>query len=396
MPGDDRPLRIVHVIGGLELGGAETLLYRLATHRIPGIEQEVICLGKPAWYSCRLEEHGITVRHLGMSSPLTGLRGVRQLGALLSSSGADIIQSWMYFANVLSALARRNGTPVVWGIHNSSFERVGLPSRLCAYAGGANARRLTNFVVNCSQHSAEMHAKLGYSAVPGTVIPNGYDPSTFRPDAKARAWTRRRLGVGDDRFVIGSIARWHTHKDIPNLLKAVRVAAEKGVPLSCFLIGRGLDPSNQELAAAIRKTGSDELVTLLGARGNVPDLARALDLHVLSSSSEAFPNVVAETMLSGTPNAVTDVGDSALMVGDTGWVVPPGDPAALAQAIAEAWEERSVAAGDWQKRQRSARERIVQNFTFEKMAESYVRVWRDLATQSLQQKQRRGHAENRA
>ena len=393
-PRDERPLRIVHVIGGLELGGAETLLYRLATHRMPGIEQEVICLGKRDWYSSRLEEQGIRVRHLGMSSPLTALTGIRRLGALLSNGEADIIQSWMYFANVLSALVRRNGTPVVWGIHNSSFERVGLPSRLCAYAGGANARRLTNFVVNCSQHSAEMHAKLGYSAVPRTVIPNGYDASAFRPDAKARASTRRALGISDDTFVVGSIARWHSQKDLPNLLNAVKLAAEKSAPLRCLLVGRGLDESNQELAAAISEARCGELVTLLGARADVPDLARAFDLHVLSSCSEAFPNVVAETMLSGTPNAVTDVGDSALMLGDTGWVVPPGDPAALAKAIGEAWEERAAEPRKWRRRQQRARERIVENFTFEKMAAAYVRVWRDLAGRSPQQ--RRGHAENRA
>jgi len=388
------PLRIVHVIGGLELGGAETLLYRLATHRIPGIEQQVICLGKRDWYSSRLEEQGIRVRHLGMSSPLTALTGIRQLGALLSSGEADIIQSWMYFANMLSALARRNGTPVVWGIHNSSFERVGLPSRLCAYAGGANARRLTNFVVNCSRHSAEMHAKLGYSAVPGTVIPNGYDASAFRPDAKARASTRRTLGIDDDTFVVGSIARWHSHKDIPNLLSAIGIAADTGVPLRCLLIGRGLDASNRELSAAINQARCGDLVALLGTRADVPDLARAFDLHVLSSSSEAFPNVVAETMLSGTPNAVTDVGDSAFMVGDTGWAVPPGDAGALAKAIAEAWGERIGEPRKWRRRQQQARERIAENFTFEKMAEAYARVWRDLAGRSLQQ--RRGHAENRA
>ena len=378
-----RPLRVVHVIGGLELGGAETLLYRLATHSIPGIEQHVICLGEPDWYSSRLDEQGIAVHHLGMNSPLTVLARLRDLRVVLRKIDPDVIQSWMYFANMLSALvARRSGTPVVWGIHNSSFERVGLPSRLCAYSSGAAAGRLASFVVNCSQHSSELHARLGYSAVSNTVIANGYDASAFWPDPDARASTRRALGIDDDAFIIGSIARWHAHKDIPNLLRAVRLAADGGVPLRCLLIGRGLGPDNRELAAEIRNAGCQDLVLPLGTRSDIQDLARALDVHVLSSRSEAFPNVVAETMLSGTPNVVTDVGDSAAIVGDQGWVVPAARPERLAEAITEAWRESSQDPTRWKSRRDSARRRIAEKFTFEKMAEAYAGIWRELARAS--------------
>jgi glycosyltransferase involved in cell wall biosynthesis len=382
-PGAAQPLRVVHVIGGLEVGGAETLLYRLATHPIPGVEQEVICLGNPDWYSSRLEEQGVIVHHLGMNSPLTAFAGIRDLRQLLRARRPDVVQSWMYFANMLSALvARRNRTPVVWGIHNSSFERVGIPSRLCAYAGGATARRLTSFVINCSRHSSDLHAKLGYSAAPNAVIANGYDPSVFRPDARARASTRHALALDENTFAIGSIARWHSHKDIPTLLRALRVASDRSVQLHCFLIGRGLNATNAQLAAEIRKTGCENLVTALGTRSDVQDLARALDLHVLSSRSEAFPNVVAETMLSGTPNLVTDVGDSAMMVADTGWVVRPGDAEALAEAIVDAWTEWSGQPKRWHSRRRRARQRIARDFTFDKMAEAYAQVWREVACAS--------------
>jgi glycosyltransferase involved in cell wall biosynthesis len=375
-----RPLRVVHVIGGLELGGAETLLYRLAIHPIRGIEQQVICLGESDWYSSRLQERGIEVHHLGMRSPLTGLARVGDLGTLLAKLDPDVVQSWMYLANMISsAVARRRRIPVVWGIHNSSFERVGLPSRLSAYAGGAAARQLASFVVNCSQHSSELHANLGYSAVANKVIANGYDPLEFRPDVESRASTRRALGLDHRTFAVGSISRWHPHKDIPNLLDAVRIAADADVPLRCLLIGRGLGPDNDELAAAIKKAGCQDLVMPLGTRSDVPDLARALDLHVLSSRSEAFPNVVAETMLSGTPNVVTDAGDSGAIVGEQGWVVPPRDPQGLAAAIIDAWREWSKEPSRWKGRQEGSRRRIAENFTFEKMARAYADVWREVA-----------------
>jgi len=376
----ERPLRVVHVIGGLALGGAETLLYRLATQQLPGVEQEVICLGPPDWYSAQLQERGIPVHHLDMNSPLETWSGGRRLRKLLRERRPDAVQSWLYFANMLSSIsAGSGGPPVVWSNHSSHFEGIGLASRLSAYAGGAGARRLAKFVINCSQTAADWHARIGYSNVPNAVVHNGYDPAVFRPDEQARTESRKGLGVGGDLFLISSIARWHVHKDIPTLLKAVRLAADQGVPLRCLLIGRDLDAGNRELLSEIRRTGCEDLVEPLGPRSDVPELARALDLHVLASRNEAFPNVVAETMLSGTPNVVTDVGDSSLMVGNTGWVVPRAEPAKLAAAIAEAWKESTGAKPEWQARRERARARIANNFTFEKMAEAYARIWRQVA-----------------
>ena len=376
----ERPLKVVHVIGGLALGGAETLLFRLATQDLPGVEQEVICLGPPDWYSAQLEERGIRVHHLDMNSPLETWSSGRRLRKLLRERRPDAVQSWLYFANMLSSVsAGSDGPPVVWSNHTSHFEGVGLASRLSAYAGGAGVRRLARFVINCSQTAADWHARIGYSNVPNAVIHNGYDPTVFTPDETARRETRRALGIGDDLFLIGSVARWHVHKDIPTLLKAVRLAADEGVPLRCLLIGRGLDAGSGELLSEIRRTGCKEVVYPLGPRSDVPDLARALDLHVLASRNEAFPNVVAETMLSGTPNVVTDVGDSALMVGDTGWVVPRAEPVKLAAAIVGAWKERTGCEPEWEARRNRARARIADNFTFEKMAEAYANIWRQVA-----------------
>lgn len=371
-----RPLRVLHVIGGLQLGGAETVLYRLATAPSGGIEHEVICLGERDWYSTPLEERGITVHHLGMKSMASALGQLKALRRLIRRSNADVIQCWMYFANVLAGVMAPRGTPVVWGIHNSTFDHVRPASRFTAYVGGVGCRWLADFVVNCSQRSAEAHAKLGYSAVPHAVIPNGYDTSIFHPNDAARLATRASLGIGPDEFLAGSITRWHPEKDVPTLLGAMKILRDRGVPLRCLLIGPGLDASNPDVTRAL--AGLEETVIPLGRRADVPDLARALDLHILPSRSEAFPNVVAETMLSATPNAVTDVGDSAMIVGENGWIVPPGDQEALAGAIVQAYQEWRVRPADWARRRDAARESIAARFTFERMVEAYAAVWRQV------------------
>jgi glycosyltransferase involved in cell wall biosynthesis len=378
-----KPLRVLHVINGLHLGGAETLLYRLVTASAPGFEHQVVCLGDRQWYSSRLEDRGIHVHHLGITSA-NFVPGLLRLRKLVRASGADVLQSWLYVSNVLSGIvARPARIPVVWGIHASTLEHVGGLSRACARVGGRAASRLADFVINCSSRSAELHARLGYDAVPSAIIHNGYDPETFYPDEAARSALRRELGIDDGTFLIGSVARWHAQKDIPNLLRATRLLREQGLPMRCLLVGGGLDPANPELAAEIGAANCDDAVILAGAQSNVADHYRAMDLHVLASSgSEAFPNVVAESMLSGTPNVVTDVGDSSLMVDETGWVVPPRKSDVLAQAIGAALSEWSCDRSEWEQRRVDARRRIAERFTFERMANAYQDVWRRLASHS--------------
>jgi glycosyltransferase involved in cell wall biosynthesis len=374
------PLRILHVINSLTLGGAEALLYRIVSRDTTN-EHIVISLAGPAWYSARLEDKKIQVHHLGIDTVGDSPQGFLRLAKLVRESGADVVQCWLYRSNLLGGLAaKRAGTPVVWGIHCSSLDPLRPISRAVARLGGVVARWVPDFVINCSTRSAEIHRHLGYSAAEGAVVHNGYDSSIWFPDEPTRRKARDALGVDPDDFVIGSIARWDPQKDIPNLLAALRLVRERSIPFRCLLIGAGLGPDNAAAMELIDQTGCRDIIVPLGPRSDVQDLARALDLHVLAScGAEAFPNVVAESMLSGTPNVVTDVGDAAYMVGESGWVAPPRDPERLADAIAEAFHEWKDAPARWSQRRQDARERIAGNFSFESMVEAYRTVWRNVA-----------------
>lgn len=378
-PATKQPLRVLHVINSLTRGGAETVLFRLATYP-SDVDHEVVSLGAPEWYSSKLAAAGIPVHHLDCRSGTIGARDLLKLRRLIRASRADVVQTWMYRSNVVAGVAAKLAhKPVVWNIRTASFDRLPRASRWIAYLGGRLARWVPDVVVNCSAHSEELHKSLGYGSAKGAVIPNGYDAAQFSPDEAKRAESRGGLGVDANAFLIGKIARWHPYKGFPILLKALGLARKRGVPFRAVLAGIGLSLENAELIRMIDANGLKGCVDLIGPRSDVPDIARALDLHIMASVTEGFPNVVAETMLCATPNVATDVGDAALIVGDTGWIVPPGDAEAMADAIAAAYREWKTSPGAWQERRRASRDRVHAEFQLERMVRRYEKVWSEVA-----------------
>jgi glycosyltransferase involved in cell wall biosynthesis len=183
---------------------------------------------------------------------------------------------------------------------------------------------------------------------------------------------RRELALPADALLIGLIARYHPVKDHENFLRAAALVSAKHPQARYLLVGENIDAANVELRALIAKHGVTDRVYLLGMRGDMPPVTAALDICVSSSTVEGFPNVIGEAMSCGVPCVVTDVGDSAWVVGDTGKNVPPRDSAALASAI-----DSLVTTGgpDRAALGRRARERIVRNFSLDHIVAQYQSLY---------------------
>lgn len=369
------PKKVLHIITGLQDGGAEAILYRLCRRDADDIHH-VVSLTGPGKYGPLLEAADVQVTCLDMPRGRVKLKAIIKLWRVIRRVRPDAIQTFMYHADLVGGVVGRlSGVRnISWGIHHSTLSPAEnarstiAVARICAKLSRLVPRR----IICCADKAAEVHAELGYDVERLRVIKNGYDLSIYRPDPDAGDRFRATLGIGSGP-TIGFVARFVPEKDHDNLFRALAILKQHGLPPTCLLAGAGMDRQNAELVAMLEARDLTGNIVLLGPQDDIPALMNGLDLHVMSSISEGFPNVLAEAMACGTPCVSTDVGDAADIVGGTGWIVPPGDPAALAAAIEAAFRERSTP--DWVKRKKAARHRVETQFSIEAMVRKYRGVW---------------------
>jgi glycosyltransferase involved in cell wall biosynthesis len=380
-PENRAPLQVVHVISGLLHGGAETVLYRLVTAPGGTVRHTVVSMRGEGVMGARLREAGIEVICLDMQGWTGNVRGLWRLYRLLRARRPDVVQTWMYHADLIAGLVARLAgiRAVAWGIRNSgvSLGESSRSSRIAAWACARVSAWVPGVIVACARKAAEVHRAWGYRADRVLVVPNGYDLDVWHPDASGAAELRARWGVPQGAPLLGSVARWNPLKDHGNLMAALALSVRTHPDLRCVLIGLGMSRDNAELIAMARHYGLLDHLIFLGRRDDVPELMRALDIHVLSSKAEGFPNVVSEAMASGVACVVTDVGDAADIVGEHGWVVPPGDAVALAGAIGDA--VTAVRDAGWPARRDEARASVERRYSLGAMVARYETVWRRLS-----------------
>lgn len=291
-----------------------------------------------------------------------------------------MVQTWMYHSDLFGGLAALLAgiRCVVWGIRHTTLE-PGKSKKTTIFIAKILARLswwLPTTIVVCARRAIDVHEALGYDRSKMRFIPNGYDLTDFHPGLDPQGEIKASIIPDQSIPLLGTVGRFDPQKDHTNLLVALAILRDRGVSFRCVLIGTGMDPSNTQIVEWIAQHKLTDHVQLLGRRNDVPSIMNALDLHVLPSAyGEAFPNVVAEAMACGTPCVVTNVGDAAYIVGDTGWVVPPRDAGALAEAIAAALQD--IYSQQRSDRKSRARSRIEKHFSIERMVQSYSDVWHE-------------------
>jgi glycosyltransferase involved in cell wall biosynthesis len=359
--------RIVFVTTDLRVGGAEAMLTRLASAQ-PRLADDitVISLLPAEAYLDELRRAGVTVVEFDFSSAKGIASGLVKLAKLLSSLQPEIVQGWMYHGDLAALMAlllsgRRRATRLIWSIRCSDVDLslygtglrvvVGLCKRLSSWPDMVTAN---------STAGLKSHLALGYRPRRTAVMVNGIEVDRFGPDAAARVAVRNELGIPAGAFVLAHVARVDPLKDHDTFLAAMAELPD----MVALLIGAGTE--NLPVAPNLVR---------LGQRNDVPRLFAAADAVVSSSSSEGFANVLAEGMACGLPAVATDVGDSALIVGDSGLIVPPKNAGAFAAAIRALSGESAAARAA---RGIRARAHIVENFAMPQVARSYAELYASL------------------
>jgi glycosyltransferase involved in cell wall biosynthesis len=330
-------MRLLHVITDLGAGGAEIMLLRtIDAQQRQGMQCCVAALRGEGPVQEELLALGVPVINLGANSLAAGWRAVVRLKRALREFAPDLIHSWMYHANVvtqLATLAAASHVPIVSAVHHSCDDETAAPvmRRLVRRLDALLSRRCST-VIYVSARALEQHRQLGYSSGNTEFLPNGFDVQLFAPSAGLRRQQRSSLGLQDDEFTIGCVARFAPPKDHDTLLHAAAEFISVSPNVRFVLAGRGVTHDNPEFAALMSRYQLRDRCLLLGERRDLPALFTAMDVACLSSKTEGLPLSLGEAMASGLSCVATDVGDCGWLLGDTGIIVPPKDHRALASA----------------------------------------------------------------
>lgn len=373
-------MNILHVIIGLEAGGAEHVLRRLVeSHRDHrDIRHSIVSLTEYGELGEQLRADGLEVRALGMRSLIGAPWAALRLSRIMRERRPDIVQTWMYHADLMGGLAARavGIKNIIWGIRSADMIKgtaysTFLIRRICALLSPWLPAR----IICAAEAARAAHQAIGYDASKMTVIPNGFDVPAVEISTQPSQILRSQWGWNNDEFVIGCVGRFNYYKDHANFVEAAGNLAASHPTARFLMIGKGLDSANDELLAMISRTGFADRFRLLGLRTDISDCLAAMDAFCLSSRSEGFPNVVGEAMSIGIPVVSTDVGDVRILMADTGIIVPKENAAALSAALSKVMamspDARRVSG-------LAGRQRIVLEFSMTRTRERFESVYASL------------------
>jgi glycosyltransferase involved in cell wall biosynthesis len=364
-------IRVLHLITTLDTGGAQTMLYNIVSGARDGFAHHVVSLLDGGAQIEPLGALGVAVETLGATRGEMGIAPVARFARVVRRVKPDIVQTWLYHADLLGLMARPLcGARVVWNVRSSTHN--GLHSRLTRLC--ARLSSWPDAVVVNSEAGRRVHREIGYRPRQWRLIPNGFDLEAFRPDPHARDEVRREIGVPAGALLVGLIGRFDPHKDHATFFAAAAEFAGRDPSVHFLLAGEDVVPGNTLLTGAMTPLVK-ERVHLLGERRDIARLTAALDLATCTSISEGFPNVVGEAMACGVPCVGTDVGDMRAIIGDPALVVPPRD----ARAIAAAWARLIDLGADERARMgRALRERIAAHYSREAVVHEYTNLYSSL------------------
>lgn len=328
-------IKVTHIITCLDTGGAEMMLYKLLSlYDRNKFVMSVISLSDIGEIGKKIQAIGVPIESLNLRKNFFNFF---KLIKILRKNKPNIIQTWMYHADLFGAVASLfvKKVKLVWGIRNGSIDknrmkcRTIFTAKICAWL----SKFIPKKIICCAHAAADIHVKFGYAKSKMIVIPNGFDLKSFKFNSEFYQDVRKELQLSGDSLLVGMLARFDPDKDYSTFIKASHQVALQNPKTYFVCCGKNIDQENLKLFQQIKNFSLQDRFYLLGERYDIPRLLSAFDVLASSSVSEGFSNVIGEAMACETPCVVTDVGDSAAIVGNNDFVVPPQEVQKLSEAI---------------------------------------------------------------
>ena len=360
-------MKVLFVITGLGVGGAERQVVDLATRLVQLGYQVTICYltGAPA---NSFIPNQVELIGLGMKKSAWGfVMAYSELRRIILRFQPDVVHSHMVHANILSRLVRLT-TPITRLVCTAHNTNEGGKLRMLGYRLTA---RLADVSTNVSAEAVAAFEAQG-AVAPGTMLamPNGIDTERFQPSDSARLEIRKREGIHEDEKILLAVGRLSEAKDYPNLFRAYAEVLLSSINARLWIVGDG--ELRKDLEVELARHGINEKVRFLGVQNNVEDWMNAADVFALSSAWEGFGLVVAEAMACEKVVVATDAGGVKEVLGDCGYLVPTRNANALSAALKEALQLPPEAVKSLGLR---ARERVVSQYSLENIAKRWCAIY---------------------
>jgi len=364
---DHKP-EIIFLIQSLARGGAERQLVILASSLAKhDYKVEIVTFRGNGVFDEELQQAGVPVVVLEKKSRWDIFFLIRLL-RYLRKEKPSILHSYLTVSNLVAVVCKPfiRDTQITWGLRASNMDLTRYPwltrftERIERFFSP-----FADLIIANSRAGKQVAVSRHYPENKIMVIPNGIDTVLFSTNAEARRYLRNEWSIDDDHLLFGIVARFDPMKDHNTFFRAANLLAEKYQHVRFVCVGDGPADYQEKLHKLVNELCIQDKVIWAGARADISKVYNALDIAVSSSSyGEGFSNSVAEAMSCGLPCVVTDVGDSAWMLGECGVVVKPNDAASLANAMSGLVD---LSSKERQKLGGLARKRIVSEFSIDQL-----------------------------
>ena len=379
-------MKIVHIINSLKKGGAEGNLYRLCKFHKKKyknkIEITIITLIDNGFYEIDLKKLGINVFSLKISKQskfLDFVKKIIKLRKFLSKENPDIIQSWMYHSNLTTLFFQKKfHNKVFWNIRHSELNtRISkITTIYISIICGLFSRIVPKKIIYCSDRSRFFHENTHlYTKDKSSLIENGFSDKTYFSSKQLRLNFRKKNQINNLDIILGYAGRYARQKNIPSLLYAFSKIAKTYNRSYLYMVGSDINESNKELVNLVERLKIKDKVFFLNEQKNLVEFYNGIDLLVLTSHSESFPNVIAESMLCSTPVLSSNAGCAKKIINDCGFIIMKNDSKSIIQGLKKSINFFKSNKKYWKYLKNNSQIQIKRNFSIQKMADLYIKIW---------------------